>query len=541
MDTTVIESMIKPMSAEQIIATLTKLQASGANLTALDMPEILSALNITQVEGLLVSNSTVVDRLLQSLKPAQLYTIITNFQNLTSTAFVTAAKAHDTALVETTATVIELLLKKINNVFLDSQLLGLFSLLTNGAALGTGSKKMLKIAHQLIAGFLGVASPVSSIQVPERIALMIAGAQQSIFGDYPTTKDIAPSAIFMVIFFAFTLIHSGIWFKNRSLGHHFNVTLGLVFYSLVRALGFLLRIVWAKRNFDLNVALVSTIFVVIPTSFLPSLNMILAQRYFTWKHPSYGSHSVFQGVMYLIYFLVFAIVIMTIIAAAVQTNYFLSAEHYLMTKKVIEASAILVVLYSAVATALVLIAEFVPKTKQDEHIKTFQPKWISSFSYNYWVSKDAAKLATDAVPEELRYATRVINSTNYHYATVNEELEGPEEKSVELKHNSSIFIVAFTTFALLLADIFRCVSTFIHQTKAQQSWIFEPVVMYVMFGVLETFVNLVYIFGRIDLRFYKPDAFKKVALVAPVASVPVSSQASAEEEIKEEPTAEEQS
>ncbi|KAH3688735.1 hypothetical protein WICPIJ_000289 [Wickerhamomyces pijperi] len=534
MNSAYIESMIKPMSADQIIATLTKLQASGINMTAFDMPAILSVLNITQVQGLLASNSTVVNGLLQSLKPAQLYTIVGNFQNLTSTALITGAKTQDAALIQTTESVIALLMKKINSVFLDSQLYGLFSLMSNGAAPGTGSKKMLALATKLINGFLGGVVPASSVSVPERITKMIAYSQQSIFGDYPTTKDVAPSAIFTAIFFLFAIAHAGIWIKNRSLGHKFNISLGLCFYSLVRALGFLLRIVWAKHTFELNVALVSTIFIVIPTSFLPSLNLILAQRYFTWKHPSYGSHKLFQTVMYIIYFLVFAFILMTIVAAAVQTNYFLSAKHYLMTKQVIEASATLVVLYSAAATALVLFAEFVPKTSQDEHIKTFQPKWIKSFSYNYWVPKNAATEAANAVPEELRDATRIINSTNYHYTTINEEQEEVTEKSSVLSHNSSIFIVAFTTLALFIADVFRCVSTYIHQTKAAQSWIFEPVVMYVMFGVLETLINLVYIFGRIDLRFYKPDSFKASATVAaPVSQDSEVASSEASQEVKE--------
>ena len=33
--------------------------------------------------------------------------------------------------------------------------------------------------------------------------------------------------------------------------------------------------------------------------------------------------------------------------------------------------------------------------------------------------------------------------------------------------------------------------------------------MYVLWGALETICNILYLVGRIDLRFYRPDNFKK--------------------------------
>ncbi|KAH3687801.1 hypothetical protein WICPIJ_001209 [Wickerhamomyces pijperi] len=518
MNSTTIESIIKPMSAEQIVATLTKLQSSGVNVTSFDLPTILSGLNITQIEGLLASNATVVDGLLQSLKPAQLYTMIGNFQNLTSSALIYGSKTNNTALMQTTESTINLLMDKINNVFTDSQLLGLFSIMSDGAAPGTGSKKLVKICYEMLAGFLGGVLPASTIALPARLATLIGSTLGSMFGDYPTSKDIVPSAIFVGIFFIFALVHGYIWLKNRSRGHKFHHSLGLVFYSIMRVIGFALRIVWSKHGFALNVAIVSTIFVVVPTVLLPSLNLILAQRYFTWMHPSYGSHWLMYAFNDYLYFLVVIFVLMTIVASSVQINYFLSQKHYMMTKQVIEAAAVVVVIYSVCSVCLIAFSTFVPRTSKDKKIKTFQASWVKSFGFTYWVAKDAAKEAAEAVPEDMKHAIRVINSTVYNYETVNEEQEATEGHTSVLAHTPSIVIISFTTLLLFIADMFRCFATFKHQSKAHQSWIFEPVVMYVMYGAVETIVNLVYIFSRIDLRFYKPDVFKKAA-IAPASDV----------------------
>lgn len=518
MDTATIISSLDALNATSIITTLETLEESGFNLTSIDIPTVLASFNVTQIEGLLESNSTVVNGLLQSLTPVQLVEIIDNFQNVTSTLFNAALTANSTevgtAYLTTGKTLITLLLEKIQTTFTDSQLLGVFTILSNGAALGTGAKKLVKIAKQLIYGFFG-DYPVDSndVEIPSRLISLVEEYQSAIFGGYPTHRDIAPSSIFMAIFFFFTIIHTSLYFKNRSLGHYFPISLGLSFYSICRTLGFLLRIVWSTNILKLDVGITSTIFIVIPTTMLPSLNLILAQRYFTWKHPVYGSLKMFQILMYVIYAAVIIVIVMTIIAAAVQIDYFLGSSHFKMTRNVIEASSILIIIYSLIALILVSVSFIIPPTSNDKKFVTYQPTWIKSFKWNYFVEKGAAQREAELVTDEQKDAIRVINSSSYHHETINQDSN--EETNDEMNHSNSILIIALSTLALIIADMFRCVSTFIHQYEFASSWIFDPVVMYVMFGVLETFVNLLFIFGRIDLRFYKPDAFKNVPALKP--------------------------
>jgi hypothetical protein len=512
MDAQTIAELFKPMNASQIISTLETLQQSGANLTSVDLPAVISQLNVTQVEGLLASDSQIVNGLLQSLNPSQLFTVVRSFQTMTSTLFTAAAKSNSTEAAKvyysTGTTLVTLLMEKIENVFTNAQLLGMFKLMTNGAAFGTGSKKLISMAKDLVAGFFA-GNPPSSVAIPAKLEGLVSAYQPAIFGDYPDATDVAPSAVFLSIFAVITISHTSLFIRNYTLGHKFFVSLGLAFYSLMRTLSFILRLAWAKNLLNLDLGLTSTIFLVLCTIFLPTLNLILAQRYFTWKHPLYGSHKIFMTLMYIIYALVLGVIVMTIIAACVQTLYLLSEKHFNMTKQVIQASSILILFYSLIAGLLVFLAFVIPPTNEDKQLLTYQPYWIKSFSWNYFVPKGIAQKEEQVVSEDQKQAIRVINSTSYHYETIH---DASAQGDHQLHHTSSIFVIAFTTILLLIADIFRTVSTFINQYHYEQSWIFNHVVMYVMFGVLEVIINVTYLVARIDLRFYKPDSLKNVIL-----------------------------
>lgn len=526
MNSSSIAAALAGMNSTQIIQTLGALEMSGVNISSIDVPAVLSSLNVTQVEGVLASNSTVVSGLLQSLQPVQLLSVFQNFQNVTSALFTLAETANSTALAkeyETQAVTLTSLLILNFNFLTNNQLIGFFKLLSNNAALGTGSKKFISVGKKFFKGF-GMPGSISNSMIPANLVKFIANYQQAIFGDYPRIRDIAPSSIFMVIFFIFTLLHAFIFIKNYSRGHYFYVSLGLSFYSIIRTLGFLLRIVWSKHSLQISTGLTSTIFLVLPTVFLPSLNLILAQRFFTWRHPVFGSHRLFTIFMYLLYALVAGIVTMNIISVSVQTNYFLSEHHFKMTKQVTQACSVLITIYSLLAICLVAISFIIKPTKLDSSIKTYQPFWIKSFNPLYFVEKNIAKREAELVSsEENLKAIRVIHSTEYHHETINvvseKEIQG---ENTNLKQNHSIYIIIITSVLLFISDIFRCVSTFIEQYHYAQSWIFEPVVMYIMFGVLETIVNVLYIVGRIDLRFYKPDALK-VSAAHPTQTVTSSS------------------
>jgi hypothetical protein len=372
--------------------------------------------------------------------------------------------------------------------------------MTHGAASGTGILKLLPMTEKMFGG-----------TVPPYLVTYALNQQLAIFGDYPTSSDVAPSAIFTAVFAILFLAHLYIFFKNCSRGHKFWLTLGFAFYCMIRFIGFGMRISWAKDIQRLEVGMASEVFIIIPIVLLASFNLVLAQRIFTWRHPHIGSEWWFWSCMIVVYTVVTGVVVMAILGSLIPYIYFLSEHHYTMCKQVSRAAAILCVLYSVLAASLVIGAFLIKPTPKSDKIWTYQPWWIESFDVFYYVPKGSCRRAEETFAERepsAGDAVRIIASTTHYHNTL-EKVHSVTSKKGTLTHNTSMSIIGLTTVILLLSSVFRCVSTFIDQTHANQSWIYKPVVMYIMFGFLETVINLVYLLGRVDLRFYRPDKLTK--------------------------------
>lgn len=392
-----------------------------------------------------------------------------------------------------------------------SALVGILESQTGNAALGTGVVPLLDKAKTLLGG-----------KIPEFLISYAMGLQNAIFGRYPDHKDVAPSAVFTAVFIIIMFAHLGVFLYNYRLGHRFWLSIGFAFYALIRWIGFAMRIVWAKDILKLKVGMASEVFLIIPTIFLCSFNLVLAQRIFTWRHPVGGSHKLFWAFMIAVYAVVVAVVVMTIVAAMVPYNYFLSQKHYDMCKNVVKVLLVLVCLYSLLALALVGMAFVFKPTEKDRAMLTYQPWWIKSFSPLYFPEQDACRKAEEQfarlLPEH-RDAVRVIPSSDAHFG----ELEGLGSDRGELRHNASIFLIALTTVIIFVGAIIRCITNFMNKTDAEATDVFKPVVMYIVWGLLETIVNVLYLVGRVDLRFYRPDRLSRALLETAASSAEVGS------------------
>ncbi|VEU19878.1 DEKNAAC100540 [Brettanomyces naardenensis] len=394
-----------------------------------------------------------------------------------------------------------------------AQMSGLLAEMTNGAASGTGIVPLLGLTKT----YLGLSDVH---QLPDYLIVGVKELQQAQFGSYPDTSDVAPSAVFVATFFILCCGHLGMFIANRSRGHKFYMSLAFAFYCLMRWIGFAMRIAWAKDILKLQVGLASEVFLIIPTVLLASFNLVLAQRLFTWKHPIGGTKKWFWWIMLALYSVVLGVVLMAIIAGVVPYLYFLSQKHYDMCRNVMKVASVCIVLYSLLALILVAAAFAVPTAAVDREALIYQPFWIKSFSPFYFPPKDASKtgeaLFVRRHAGDSRVPIRTVVGAGMKLIDKKEEPESEELNQYEqsgadkftLKHNKSILIVATTTIFVFLGAIFRCVGVFMDKTYATQGWIFKPVVMYVLWGALETIVNIIYLVGRIDLRFYRPDSIK---------------------------------
>ncbi|CAI5759763.1 unnamed protein product [Candida verbasci] len=376
-------------------------------------------------------------------------------------------------------------------------LMRLLAYQNNGPADGTGSHVLAAQARNL----LGPHTPPIMVQYS-------TATQMNLFGDYPDHRDIAPSALFIALFAIVMLLHLTIFIINYSRGHYFWLSLGWVFYAACRMIGFALRIVWSYDLTQTAIGITSEVFLIVPTVLIVSFNLILAQRIFTWRHPVGGSCRIFWALMLTLYAVVAGVVAMTIVASAGINIYLLGEPNFARYKKVIMCTSILIICYSLTSISLLALAYFLKPTTNDENLYTYQPWWIESFAPTYFVKKGEPQIAAASFLKRNhnhRHAIRVIAATHNHH----KQVKGLTNQRGTLTHNVSIIIVTITTIIIFVDSILRAVVVFQARMKYFTSNVGKAPVMYVFWGAFEIIINLLYIIGRVDLRFYRPDRLPK--------------------------------
>ncbi|KAI5950513.1 hypothetical protein CANMA_005173 [Candida margitis] len=382
----------------------------------------------------------------------------------------------------------------VDNVYTPSTgVMGLlFTSAHNGAEIGTGIDPLLREARNLLGS-----------KIPQILIDYNIGTQINLFGSYPSSGDFAPSLVFSILFAVVFVIHTIIFIINTSRGHYFYLSVIWMVYSIFKVIGFALRVQWSYDVTQVAVGLTSEVFLLVPSIIIVSANLILAQRLFTWRHPVGGSRTLFWSFMINTYISVVILVAITILASFVPYLNFLSNSSYRSWIHTVQFTSVTVIVYSLTSVALIGLSFWLP-TKKDELRYTYQPWWIESFAPLYFVEKNAAQKAERGFMKRNsnhRHATRVIAATHHHYNSV----KGLSNKRGTLKHNISMAILVVTTILIFIAAICRAIVVFQARqhrfaSPAESKWL-----MYVMWGVFELIVMILYIVGRVDLRFYRPD------------------------------------
>jgi len=371
--------------------------------------------------------------------------------------------------------------------------LALIFKLQNGAAPGTGVYLLAQYAQNLLGP-----------EIPQAVIDRAVSQLNNLFGNYPTSYDTVPSAIFTAIFTVIAILHLVLFIVNFSRGHFFYISIVWSFIALIKAIGFGLRTGWSTNILMINMALASEIFCILGGVFLITVNLILAQRLFTWRHPVGGSRRLFRYTMVLLYVMLVLVVFLTIFTSAIPYLKYLSHKSNTGYQICLMVSGILIILYSLTAISLLGLSYFFKPTRKDENLYTYQPWWIESFHPLYFVKKNAAREAEETFMKRNhnhRHAVRVIAATHHHYNVV----EGLSNERGGLSHNKSIVIVTLTTLLGFVESILRGIAVFQTDPASKDNVVCRPIVAYICWGALETLIHILYLVGRVDLRFYKPD------------------------------------
>ncbi|CAK9439565.1 uncharacterized protein LODBEIA_P36650 [Lodderomyces beijingensis] len=375
-------------------------------------------------------------------------------------------------------------------------LINLVRSIHNGAASGTGIVRVVTFAHELIGP-----------KLPQVLINYAISIQNNLFGGYPTMSDYVPSLVLAVIFGVILLLHSVIFIIDQYRGHHFYISCLWILYSAMKVVGFALRACWSQDITQVNLGLAGEVFLIVPAIIIVSANLILAQRLFTWRHPVGGSRKLFWGFMIVTYIFVLILIAVTILASFVPYLNYISLWSYRSWIATVQFTSIMVIVYSLTAVSLIGLSFWLP-TKKDELRYTYQPWWIESFAPFYFPEKGAAQKAAAGFMKRNsnhRHATRVIAATHHHFHNV----KGLTNKRGDLKHNVSMGLLIITTILILIGAIGRAIVVFQARQDRYAGGAANKWFMYVCWGIFEVIINVLYIVGRVDLRFYRPDRLPK--------------------------------
>lgn len=389
---------------------------------------------------------------------------------------------------------------------------------TGTPATGTGIKPFVAWAKAQ-----GLLTPIT-IQI-------IVPQLQGLFGGYPKNKatEIGPDGLFIALFAILFLSHLGMWMFNLTRKHNFFLQLGFAFFCALKVIGFACRLAWAHNVANISLGIASVIFIQVGQLILQSLNLVLAHRIFTWRHPETGSHWLFVHFINLIYMVVLAVIVMAILGEALPFVYFMGQHHYNMCKNVMKAAAVLNLFYASLPLQFLVVAYALkpgtiykrPKifnkfTQREERPMplVYQPSWIKSAQLFYYPQRgsqiqiykgepgsDAVRIIASREPPGNGHHqfSHVVNpdAPHFHWATVT---------------------VLITSLVLVLNTCFRvagCFRTSNYATLKNNDWHvnfwpWHPYVMFIFYGATEVFIIVFYLCMRIDLRFYIPDMVKKV-------------------------------
>ncbi|KKY25043.1 hypothetical protein UCRPC4_g02100 [Phaeomoniella chlamydospora] len=283
-----------------------------------------------------------------------------------------------------------------------------------------------------------------------------AGAQQgppyapttASLGGSPTIhEDIPITAVFLFLFLCGAVGHMTVFQINKRRGHKFLISGMLFGFCMARITTMVMRIVWANYPHDVSVAIAAQIFVAAGVVLLFVANLLFAQRLVRAAHPNFGWHRSFSIAFKVLYALIIIFLIM-VITATVDTFYTLNTHTRKIDRRIQLSAQTYYALVSFIPIPLVILGLLVPR-------KTRVEKFGSG-----------------------RWRTKVI-------------------------------ILLTSSFLLCLGAAFRVGTNFkTPRPRNNPAWYHSKACFYIFNFTVEIIVVFLYLFLRVDRRFYIPNGSK---------------------------------
>lgn len=351
---------------------------------------------------------------------------------------------------------------------------------------GTGVVKVVKMAHDL-------AGP----KIPTYVLDLVMTSQYNIFGNFARRWiDLVPSAIFLVVNAILAAANFYVFIRGKLRNHNFYLTFGLGWQCVFNCLGFGMRVAWALDLINLRIAIGSTVCILLSIVVINFMNFILAHRILTFRHPETGDATWFSLLMMLVYLGFLGVLFMAMLTQLVIFSFFLDYTHWRQATGAMQASAILICLFSVGGVFIILAAYVIPRGSIPLHHSSrlrLTASNIESYGLFYFPPKHSQVIQYKGDPTQMLdsgdLAARTIKGTDLH---------------------TSAMLVIFTSVILTATAGMRCATIMVgDRWEKHPKAIYSQTIFYIGFGAFEVICNVLFLVFRIDLRFYIPDKAKK--------------------------------
>lgn len=389
-----------------------------------------------------------------------------------------------------------------------TQILQVFT--PNGSVPGTGLSKVLAQIDSLDL----------PIAVPSSMMDQVLEAVPGTFGDFASSSDIIPSAIFIAFFASLALGHGYVFSCNLWVGQKFYASLGMMLYATLKAIGFGLRLKSSQNSTSVADGLISQVFICLPVLLFDSITCIFGRRVFTWRHPETGASRTVSYLFNSFYLITFFIIPLAIIGQSLPFIYFETPSHLQTCLNITRVAGIMQFLYCLIPFYSMGLAYVFPVGSLTDELFRFplvdayrkppsvlQPFWIRKRSLFYFPHKNSQfRLFKDDVNSQtIRLICSSVEPANgKSISVIQEECNGPRTLWI-------IFHLVFVSCLLTIGQIFRVASTFIYKprmgySQPYSSFLYKSWPMYMSTGGLELAASLYFLVFRLDLIYYIPDS-----------------------------------
>lgn len=180
------------------------------------------------------------------------------------------------------------------------------------------------------------------------------------------TPDIPVCAVFMALYIGFAATNMTIFQKNRRRNHKF-VLSGMLFgFCMARITTLVLRIVWATRQTNVQLAIAAQILVNAGILLVYIINLILAQRLLRAKQPQLGWHPVIRHGAKALYVMIGGALVM-VITSTVISVYTLNPGTLESCRDVQLTAITYLLVFTCLPLFHIALAFLLPRSKQEEN------------------------------------------------------------------------------------------------------------------------------------------------------------------------------